>query len=134
MPRLLLLGSDAWAEAVWNAGKRARMLSESFLGRWNTQLQTLRQLITSTYLKTSCQVNAVQATVVAHYNATNIHVVIVTVSHLEHVILHNISDDAILIKVTPSALCTKRFLETDLHHKMSMKELQCVQLLLHTAS
>ena len=38
------------------------------------------------------------------------------VAHLEHVILHHISDDAILIEVAPSALCAKRFLETNLHH------------------
>lgn len=93
----------------------------------------IRQLITSTYLKTSCQMNAGHATVVAHCNATNI---TVKVSHLEHVVLHNISNDAILIKVTPSALCAKGFLETDLHHRMTMEEeeLQCVQLLLRTSS
>lgn len=117
--RLLLLGSDTCVEAVLNAG--TGMLGESFLGRWDTQLQTFRQLITSTYLTTSCQVDAGHAFVIAHCDATNIHAIIVMVSHLEHVILHNISNDAILIKVTPSALCAKGFLETDLHHKMSMK-------------
>ena len=36
-------------------------------------------------------------------------------AHLCQVILHDISDDAKLIKVSPAALCAKGFLEADLH-------------------
>lgn len=40
-------------------------------------------------------------------------------SHLQHVILHDISDDAVLIEVAPSTLRAKGLLEADLHKRIN---------------
>ena len=40
-------------------------------------------------------------------------------SHLQHVVLHDISNYAVLIKVAPSPLRAKGLLEADLHTSMA---------------
>lgn len=40
-------------------------------------------------------------------------------------VLHHISDDAVLIEVPTPALCAKRLLEADLHHKLAIRHCPC---------
>ena len=42
-------------------------------------------------------------------------------THLEHVVLHHIPDDAVLIKVASPALCAKGLLETNLQRKLLIR-------------